>query len=131
MSLRSQFPPLRLVCIYDGQHDDLIGKLNNINDYNSNQNNVVSLTNISYQKKNPTKKNSVNSLKNHININMKSEEKVNTNNESSNRDNQNIVSIYINMTNKNLHSSKQKIMSLKKLSILRNKTKNSVESINN
>ena len=37
---------------------------------------------------------------------MKSEEKVNTNNESSNRDNQNIVSIYINMTNKNLHSSK-------------------------
>ena len=34
--LRSQFPPLRLVCIYDGQHDDLIGKLNNINDLSMN-----------------------------------------------------------------------------------------------
>ena len=39
-----------------------------------------------------------------------------------------LFSIYINMTNKNLHSSKQKIISLKKLGILRNKTENWVES---
>ena len=57
---------------------------------------------------------------------MKIEEKVNMNNESNNKDNQNIISIYIYTINKNLNSSKQKIMSLKKLCTLRNKTENSI-----
>ena len=53
------------------------------------------MTNNLYQKKKSNKKNSGNSLKNHIYINMKIEEKVNMNNESNNKDNQNIVFIYI------------------------------------
>ena len=55
---------------------------------------------------------------------MKSEEKINMNNYSNNKDNKNIISTYINMINKNLHSSKKKIIYLKKLIILKNKTEN-------
>ena len=58
---------------------------------------------------------------------MKNEEKINMNNNSNKKDNKNIISIYINIINKNLHSSKQEIIYLKKLIIFKNKTENSLD----
>lgn len=44
--IRNEFPPQKLICIYDGEHTDLINKLNNINDLSMQIVNSINIKNV-------------------------------------------------------------------------------------
>lgn len=47
--LRKEFPPLRLICIYGEEHDDLIGKLNNPNELSMSIVKSISIKDVNYK----------------------------------------------------------------------------------
>ena len=48
--LRNVFPPLNLICIYGEEHDDLIGKLNNVNDLSMRIVKSINIKKLDYKK---------------------------------------------------------------------------------
>lgn len=48
--LRSEYPPQKLICIYDGEHTDLINKLNNVNDLSMQIVESINIKKINYKK---------------------------------------------------------------------------------